>query len=91
MYAILTTAAFLPQLIKTLKTKRLRCLLNNFSDVSLWSAMLDFVWLQDFFSANSHSKLNYIYSKSVHINIKIILFEESLKVTIDKCKSIKLN
>ena len=44
--AILTTLAFLPQLIKTFNTKKGRgCFINYFNNVSNWRTFLDYLWI----------------------------------------------
>ena len=67
--AILTTAAFLPQLIKTLKTKRaedvsLITLIMFISGVGSWIIY----GYKNIFIPNSHSKYNYFYIEFFYFN-----------------------
>ena len=76
--AILTTAAFLPQLIKTLKTKKA-------DDVSLTTLIMFIIgvlsWIfYGYKISSTHCKFDYLNFKSLDINLKIIFFK-NLKLT----------
>ena len=57
--AIMTTAAFLPQLIKTLKTKKLMMSLFNFDNVFMRSRILDHLRVCNIIISNPNGKYNY--------------------------------